>query len=129
MCADPAAAIRVDALDRLFAKQLAPPAEGEGEGSAASPQRARSQGGAAEPCAAEGDADSSCGSPGRLVSRGSLALGAGGRGRRPTIRFFTTGRKAVNLEIALRQLGSPADVAQAIAELDTGKLKVGTRHG
>ncbi|KAL4422750.1 hypothetical protein ABPG75_008947 [Micractinium tetrahymenae] len=120
--ADPAAAIRVDALDRLFAKQLAPPAEGEGEGSAASPQRSRSGGSAVElSAAADGDADSSCGSPGRLASRGSLALG--GRGKRPIIRFITTGRKAVNLEILMRQLGSPADVAQAIAELDTCKLK------
>lgn len=123
--ADPAAAIRVDALDRLFAKQLARPAEGESEGGAASPQRSRGMGAAPQAgTAAEGDADSSCGSPGRLASQGSLSLGAGGRGKRPVIRFFTAGRKAVNLEIVLRQLGSPADVAQAIAELDTCKLRV-----
>lgn len=36
-------------------------------------------------------------------------------------------RKAVNIEILLRKLGSPSQVAQAIAELDTARLPVGHR--
>ncbi len=47
-----------------------------------------------------------------------MALG----GKRPIIRLFTGGRKAVNIEILMRKL--PADVAQAIAELDTVALQV-----
>lgn len=34
-------------------------------------------------------------------------------------------RKAVNIEILLRKLGSPSQVAEAIAELDTTRLPVG----
>ena len=55
----------------------------------------------------------SVGSPGRALSK-----------RPPAVSFFTGGRKAVNIEILLRKLGSPAEVAQAIAELDAAHLRV-----
>jgi hypothetical protein len=55
----------------------------------------------------------SVGSPGRALSK-----------RPPAVSFFTGGRKAVNIEILLRKLGSPAEVAQAIAELDAAHLPV-----
>ncbi|PSC73080.1 formin 5 isoform B [Micractinium conductrix] len=114
--------------------QLPPAADGkegaEGGGSTSSTSGAASgvlptpqRGGAASESAAS--ADSGGGgdiSPGRVSAcrSGSLALGR----RAPLIRFFTSGRKAVNLEILLRQLGSPADVVQAVDELDTRRLKV-----
>jgi hypothetical protein len=71
---------------------------------------------------AEGGCDSPCGH--LALSKCSLALTAS---KLPIIRIFTGGRKAVNIEILLRQLGRPADVAQAIAELDTSRLQVGLR--
>ncbi len=74
-----AAAIRVDALDRLFAKQLPGTASGSPAGS---PQRPTAPPAAA---VAEDDASSVCSSP-RSV-RGSLALGQ----RRPIVRIFTGG--------------------------------------
>jgi hypothetical protein len=138
--ADPAQAVRVGALDRLFARHTLPAASEAGGSEAgtppASPQRAgtpcrRSSSGKVEAggpeaasCGDDGG-DGACVSPGRLASRGSLGLGA----RRPVIRIFTGGRKAVNIEILLRQLGSPADVAQAVAELDTRRLQVAAAAG
>ncbi|EFN51238.1 hypothetical protein CHLNCDRAFT_141254 [Chlorella variabilis] len=130
--ADPAAAVRVGALDRLFAKQLAVAAEEEGSAAgsspAASPQRPSAPGARQEPGGLEralsgsggSEAGGTCGSPGAasLASRGSLSLGR----QRPIIRLFTGGRKAVNIEILMRKL--PADVAQAVAELDTSRLQV-----
>jgi hypothetical protein len=44
------------------------------------------------------------------------------------VRFFTGGRKAVNIEILLRKLGSPAEVAQAIVKLDATRLPVSSCH-
>lgn len=74
-----AAAIRVDALDRLFAKQLPGTASGSPAGS---PQRPTAAPAAA---VAEDDASSVCSSP-RSV-RGALALS----NRRPIVRIFTGG--------------------------------------
>ena len=74
-----AAAIRVDALDRLFAKQLPGTASGSPAGS---PQR---PGAPPAAPAVEDDASSVCSSP-RSV-RGALALGQ----RRPVVRIFTGG--------------------------------------
>lgn len=116
----PAAAIRVHALDRLFAKQL-PEAAGTPSGSPQKPAAAPPA--CSSAAAADADAGSERGSPARLASRGSLALGA----KRPVVRLFTGGRKAVNIEILMRKMGSPPQVAQAVQELDSGRLQVRCR--
>ena len=123
--ADPGAAICVDALDSLFAKPLlgaasAGSSSGSGSGSssgsgsgAAASQHAGSGSGTELPAGCDGDGSMSVGSPGRALSK-----------RPPAVSFFTGGRKAVNIEILLCKLGSPAEVAQAIAELDAAHLPV-----
>ncbi|KAI3430465.1 hypothetical protein D9Q98_005060 [Chlorella vulgaris] len=123
--ASPAEAVRVEALDRLFAKSTLAPAEAERSTAGSpsgSPQRLNT------PTAEAGR--SRCGSGGPFGSSGDGSSGDLERTWRwtasklPIIRIFTGGRKAVNIEILLRQLGRPADVAQAIAELDTSRLQV-----
>lgn len=84
--ADTAAAIRVGALDRLFAKPL--PGAGSPHGSPQRPAQPAASSGSAGDGGGDADCDacSVCSSPGRLASRGSLVLS-----KRPIIRLFTGG--------------------------------------
>ena len=119
--ADPGAAICLDALDSLFARQLPGAASaggsssGGGGSSTTASQRAGSGSGAELPAGRD-----SRGGGGSSVVTPPSALTK----RPPAVRFFSGGRKAVNIEILLRKLGSPAEVAQAIAELDAARLPV-----
>ena len=97
---DPSELVCVHALDALFAAEATP----------GGPRRL------APRTLSRSDSSASGAGNGALSLRGS--------GGGAVLRFFTTGRRAVNLEVIQRQLGPPAEVAEAVQSLDCARLPV-----
>ncbi|GAB4818040.1 hypothetical protein N2152v2_005086 [Parachlorella kessleri] len=140
---DPSQLINLAALDALFAQPVAPSPGGARKGAAAGLAgseggwvgttwfpRLETQGSTAS-LAAAADATLAASGSGsvhggnaallRQASSGVLG-GVGGSKRAQAVRFIVGGRKAVNIEILLKKLGRPPQVAAAIAELDSRRL-------
>lgn len=112
---DAAQLINLDALDALFAQPVAARPAPPGGGAAAAGEGG-GWGVSWDPAALE--RQSSDGSVHSVQSMGSglgrtrSGAGLAAAARRPAVRFITSGRKSVNIEILLRKLGTPQQVGR-----------------